>query len=589
MKKATIILLLTLCISCVGGQACPSVIYGAWTSDLEIEKLLTLNVGVFLSDNNQHRIVLAGAQKTDTIKTWQEGQYLRWYSGKFSLAFRGQLSQDRQVLNGFIDHGSTVSRAWFLTSEESSPIVKNVDWSPLSVHDKTSRLDLYIEDEGNGNTGGYFFFRDQRLPGLFGEGVQCSRGELSFGERNLKLRFTGKYDAKKDQIVAQVAALGGTADMVFTRIPQEEIPSPPNAPIIAETAGREPGPYAVVAPTATEDGWPTSAAKTVGIKQEMIAKMVNAIHKGEMALTHSVLISKNGKLVVEEYFHGYDQFTVHDMRSSSKSLASTLVGLAIQAGYIDNAQVTALSLLPDYRQLENWDSRKSQITLQHLMTMSSGLDADDSRWESYASEGRYQFQSGQPDWSRFAFDAPMIADPGKQPLYGSANPLIVGRVLQNALDEPVEWFADRHLFARLGITSYSFVVDPAGVVYMGGGVYLRPRDMLKIGQLYLDDGRWRGKQILAKSWIDESFASYGRLAPLDRNGHQYGYLWWHHKYEVAGKTISTREARGNGGQYIFVIPELEAVVVITGGNYFNRRTRQPETILQQFILPAMLN
>lgn len=118
-------------------------------------------------------------------------------------------------------------------------------------------------------------------------------------------------------------------------------------------------------------------------------------------------------------------------------------------------------------------------------------------------------------------------------------------------------------------------------------MHLRPRDMAKYGQLYLNGGTWRGERILSEDWVRESWGRYGRLRPLDRNGHQYGYLWWHHQYEVGGRVIETLEARGNGGQYIFVVPSLDLVAVITSGNFRNRRTRQPEEILQRFILLAV--
>ena len=125
---------------------------------------------------------------------------------------------------------------------------------------------------------------------------------------------------------------------------------------------------------------------------------------------------------------------------------------------------------------------------------------------------------------------------------------------------------------------------------MGGGMYLRPRDMLKIGQMYLDNGKWQGRQVLSESWVSESFGKYGRLEPLDSNGNEYGYLWWHESYEVSGMRIESVEARGNGGQYIFIVPELDIVAVITSGNYRGglTMTRQPQTIFQRYLLPAFL-
>jgi len=219
--------------------------------------------------------------------------------------------------------------------------------------------------------------------------------------------------------------------------------------------------------------------------------------------------------------------------------------------------------------------------------MSSGLDANDSDPNSKASETAYQSQTARPAWVKLALDAPMIDDPGRQPLYGGANPLILGGILARVLREPVEWFAERTLFAPLGIERYSWFLDPTGIPYMGGGMYMRPRDMAKIGQLYLDRGMGKGRRILPEEWVKESWGKYGRLRPLERNGHQYGYLWWHHHYEAGGRDIQTVEARGNGGQYIFVAPEIDLVVVITSGNFRTGKTRQPEEIMKKYILPAI--
>ena len=319
--------------------------------------------------------------------------------------------------------------------------------------------------------------------------------------------------------------------------------------------------------------------------------MVNAVRQGQLPKTHGVLVAKSGLLIFEEYFYGFDKDILHDMRSASKSLASTLVGLAIDQQLIDGSDAKVLPFFPEYRSYKTWDARKAAISLRNLMTMSSGLDANDSDPNSVASEQAYQSQSMNPDWIKLALDAPMIADPGTRLIYGGANPLLLGGVLDSVVDDRVEWFAEYALFGPLGINNYRIFMDPEGVPYMGGGMYLRPRDMLKIGQLYLDGGQWQGRQILSKSWVEESFGRYGRLEPLDRNGNEYGYLWWHEQYLVNGKNLESVEARGNGGQYIFVVPEMELVAVITSGNYRGglTMTRQPQRIFEHYVLPAVVH
>jgi CubicO group peptidase (beta-lactamase class C family) len=297
-----------------------------------------------------------------------------------------------------------------------------------------------------------------------------------------------------------------------------------------------------------DDGWPTATPSSEGLEVDLIRDLVEAITDQELTLTHSVVVARRGKLVVEQYFYGFDWTTWHDMRSASKTVTSALVGLAIDRGEIPSVHATVLSFFPTYRQYANWDDRKAQITVHDLLTMSSGLDANDSDPGSVAAEGNYQSETAQPDWTRFALDAPMIADPGSRLLYGSANPLILGGILREVLEEPVEWFAHRTLFGPLGVEEYRFFHDPAGVVYMGGGMYMR-----------------------ANRWDNE-----------------YGYLWWHSTFRIGDRVVASVEARGAGGQYIFVVPSLELVAVITSGNYRNGRYRQPEEIMERFILPAAL-
>jgi CubicO group peptidase (beta-lactamase class C family) len=527
-------------------------------------------------------------QAHESVPVWRDGTRLRFQAAGLPLAFDGILSDDGSRISGFLQHASAIVRVVLPKEAGTEPQTWATEWSPLVVAEDSLRLDLYIGDDGAGSIGGYFFFRDQRLPGLWGYGLECHDDVVRLGEKNLGLRFEGKLEPGGNSLSLTALGAGGSAPITFRRIPPELVPSPPDAP---EAPPRPPGKdvYVEHAPDAVDDGWPTSKPSDVGIDPDLIRDMVQAIVAEEMTLTHSVLVARRGRLVVEEYFYGFDRTTRHDMRSASKTITSTLIGLAIQEGRIEDAQAEALTLFPRYRRYANWDARKAQITVQDLLTMSSGLDANDSDPRSVASEGAYQSQTERPDWIKLALDAPMIADPGSRPLYGGANPLILGGILAEVVDEGVEWFAHRTLLEPLGIEDYQFFLDPTGVVYMGGGMHMRPRDMAKYGQLYLDGGVWQGRRILSEAWIRASWGRYGRLAPLERNGHQYGYLWWHHRYEVGERTIETVEARGNGGQYIFVVPSFELVVVITAGNFRTGKTRQPEEILRRYILPAVVD
>jgi len=530
---------------------------------------------------------ILSSQGAEIVPVWLDGQHLRFQSASVDLSFDGMVSSDGSRIGGFVQSSSHVTRVNLLDVGGTVDRAWTTSWSPLGVLDETARFDLYMEDDGEGGSGGYFFFRDQRMPGLWGYGLDCSDGRVRLGERNLGLWFEGRVNAGGALELTATSAAGSTP-ITFARMSEDAVPAAPDAP---EAPARTPdlAEYVEIAPPSLDDGWPTKRPSEVGINPTPIRDMIRAVVEGDLAYTHSVLVARAGQLVVEEYFYGFDRDVMHDMRSASKTFTSTLIGLAVQEGRIEGSRATALSFFPNYRRFANWDPRKADIEIRHLLTMSSGLDANDSDPESAASEGLYQSQTIRPDWVKLALDATMIADPGSQPLYGGANPLILGGILANVVDTPVEWFAHLALFEPLGVEHYKFFLDPTGVVYMGGGLYLRPRDMAKYGQLYLDGGLWQGRRVLDEGWIDESWGRYGRLAPLDRNGHQYGYLWWHHQYDVGERTIETIEARGNGGQYIFVVPSLDLVVVITSGNFRNGRTREPEDIMRRFVLPAVLS
>lgn len=317
-----------------------------------------------------------------------------------------------------------------------------------------------------------------------------------------------------------------------------------------------------------------------------LTEMESLILKDSFPNTHSVLILKNGKIIYENYFNGYNSQIPHDMRSASKSISSAIVGIAKDKSLFDNIDQSIFDFLPKEYQIYK-DSLKSKIDIKSLLTMSSGLDAVDFgiKRKSLASEDNYQ---PTQDWTKTILQAPMINEPNTSANYGSANPYLLGVAMDSIVSEPLELFMDKNLFQKLGISNYVIQTDMNGSPYFGGGMYLTPRDMLKFGELYLNKGKSNGKQILSENWIKNSFKNYRVLEnTVDKNG--YGYLWWHYKYDFNGASIKSNEARGAGGQYIFVLPKLKMVVVITSGNYRNGKTQQPELILEKYILPYIKN
>lgn len=570
------------------GQPCPEALQGVWHADVPIRSLLELEITVYQSSPQRFEAEVRSAAGSEMVPVWLENLHLRFQPSGPQLAFDGVLATDGSRIDAFVQDPSSATRIILTRTLRGGVPAWEGRWRLVDIDDPTLRLDLYIEDDGSGNVGGYWFFRDQRMPGLWGYGLSCRGSTVSLGERSLGLWFEGALDTHRDSLALTVTGYGGSYPVVFGRVPADEVPALPDAPL---GPPRQRGSAGLVAeaPDRTSDGWPTAAPSTVGIDAGKIDALVAAIDSGTMGLPHAILIARHGTLVVEEYFYGYDRETWQDMRSASKTVASTLVGLAIREGHIPSADTPALSLLPRYRSYENWDPRKARITVANLMNMNAGLDANDYDPQSAAAEQVYQSQTARRDWVKLALDVPMAGDPGTPPFYyGGANPLILGGVLDQTVGEPVLWFADRTLFAPLGITDYKILLDPSGVPYMGGGLRLRPRDMLAFGQMYLDGGEWNGRRVLTEDWVRESWTPRGRLQQF-RADHGYGYLWWHFPYQVDDRRIDAVEARGNGGQYISIFPSLDLVVVITGGNYRNGKVRQPEEMLAQFILPAVLS
>ncbi|MEO1369656.1 MAG: serine hydrolase, partial [Acidobacteriota bacterium] len=195
-------------------------------------------------------------------------------------------------------------------------------------------------------------------------------------------------------------------------------------------------------------------------------------------------------------------------------------------------------------------------------------------------------QGEQPDWYRYTLDLPMVREPGEAGVYCTAGIHLLGGALREATGTSLPRFFHGELAEPLGMGHYQMNLSPGYRGYMGGGIRLRPRDFLKLGQLYLDGGVWQGRRIVSEAWVRESAAPHASLGSND----DYGFAWWRRSYDVDGRTISTYYASGNGGQLLFVVPELELVVLIQAGNYSDGRTRNAfrDQYMGESILPAAL-
>lgn len=335
-------------------------------------------------------------------------------------------------------------------------------------------------------------------------------------------------------------------------------------------------------PPALSDGWEVADLASQDVEAEPVRNVVTFLQDNPTNI-HSMLIVRNGKLVLEAYFTGWHRDRVHALRSVSKTFMSTVTGIAIDNGHFSADQKIS-DLLPAYAALI--DDQKKQIEVRHLLTMTSGIDWDEKSYEPEDPRNDETSFDRSDHRLAFLFEKGMAAVPGEEFEYNSALPVVEAAIIQQTTGVPAHDFAVEHLFKPLQITNYYWRTDPNdGYVTAIGPLFLCPRDMAKLGQLYLDSGTWRGQRVVSKQWVKEATVAFKGNEEL---GEGYGYHWWTASYNVSGRKVRIYYARGSGGQYIFVTPETNSVVVFTSGNY-SRPQSAPVGILLNTILPAMKN
>ena len=363
--------------------------------------------------------------------------------------------------------------------------------------------------------------------------------------------------------------------------------------------------YVYSKPPVTVDGWKTARARDVGIDEAALTRLVQRLIDADPAarrpsLIHSLLVARRGRLVLEEYFFGFNRDKPHDTRSAAKTVASVMLGAAMMRGARLSPETPVYDLLEGKGPFANPDPRKSRITLAHLMTHTSGLACDDNDNASPGNEGTMQMQREQPDWWKYTLDLPMAHDPGSRYAYCSANINLAGAALTTATGTWLPELFERTVARPLQFGPYYWNLMPTGEGYLGGGAYLRPRDLLKVGQVYLDGGVWNGRRIVDSSWVTRSTASYVHISPATTGlssedfpnfygEGEDGYAWHLGQLRVGERTYREYAATGNGGQLLVVVPELELTAVFTGANYRQGGiwSRWPQEIIGGVIIPAI--
>jgi CubicO group peptidase (beta-lactamase class C family) len=351
--------------------------------------------------------------------------------------------------------------------------------------------------------------------------------------------------------------------------------------------------FATSASAQTSD-WSRASLVDAHLNPSKLHVMEELAAKLEFKKLTSVLVARDGKLVYEKYFAG-DASTLRNTRSAMKSLTSALIGLAIQDGKLANPQVRICDVLPDRcKKMKNPDSRKLKITVEDFMTMSSVLECDD--WENF-SQGNEERMYLTEDWAQFILDLPIggrmrMSEKPEPPKYGrefhycTGGVFTLSEVITKATGMRTDKYAQQKLFTPLGIPAerVQWIYSPLDVPMTGGGLSLTSGDLLRVGQMYLDGGKWNGKQLVNEAWVK---ATITPRAQIDDHT-EYGYNWWLQSWPVGDKVYPSFYMTGNGGNKIIVLPSLHMTVVITAENYGQKDMHKlAERVLTEFVLAAV--
>ena len=366
-------------------------------------------------------------------------------------------------------------------------------------------------------------------------------------------------------------------------------------------------PYIYQPPENINDGLNVGTLEEVGIDLELIQEAVNRINRGKYREVHSILVFKDDKLVLEEYFEGHryqwdgpnhhgelvtwNRSMLHDIKSDTKSITSICIGIAIDHGFIESVHQSIFDYLPEHQHL-NTDG-KDEITIEHLLTMTSGLEWDE--WSAPLSsrdndiiEIWFQDAEEGKDPLTFILEKPLVDEPGTSFTYSGGNTIVLGEIIRNATNMYIDEFSTKYLFEPLGIDASNWTVRYTnGVIEAAGSLEIRPRAMVKIGVTFLNDGIWNGEQIVSGEWVEKSATPYADNKGIDIPGTDkrnvgYSYSWWTKEYPESDMF----SAGGWGGQNIFVFPDLNTVVVTTGGTY--TRSTRTMSLLERYIMPALI-
>ena len=423
--------------------------------------------------------------------------------------------------------------------------------APMPLDD-VLHMQLYVQRQDDGTLTAFIRNPEENLGAAIGtRSVVAANDSIELQAKDRK-PITGRYDPASDTLTFRFEQAPGV--FAFHREPQAAAPA-----------------YAYRVPAQDGDGWRTGSLQDAGIDAAAIGAIIDRVILPPPASLRApyiqgVLIARHGKLVLDEYFNGFDAERPHDVRSAGKSVTTLLVGLAIADSAAFTPESPVYTLLASDAPFQNFDARKKQMTVANLMSMQSGYACDDNDDNSPGNEDAMQSQTKQPDWYKYTLDLPMAADPGTKAVYCTAGINLLGAIVARSTKQwlPAYFaarFAQPMQFGRYGLW---LMPQPVSDAYMGGGDRFRPRDFLKFGQLFLSDGTWNGTPVIDPAWL-QLVAT--KRSTIEGEIGDYGWGWHLYEFDAGGRKIKAISAGGNGGQLLFVFPQLDMTMMITAANY----------------------
>lgn len=338
------------------------------------------------------------------------------------------------------------------------------------------------------------------------------------------------------------------------------------------------------------DGWDTGKPEYASMDADILDKLAEKLHAGELGKRDSLIIVRDGRIIFEEYSGQYKSNMLHTVQSQTKSILSLLIGIAIDQGKIRDIDENVLNFYQGDH-IQNVDKRKQSITIRDLLTMRGGFDWDE--WiMPVTRENPVVKMNSSFNWLKVALDTPMAYSPGLRFQYNGGGAIILADILKKSTGMDADHYAQKYLFDSLGIKNHFWIKQfiMFGMPHSAGGLFLAPRDMAKIGQLILNRGNWNEKRIISEKWIDACMKPHVDTINMFNTKLGYGYLWWLYPNDATNaEEYGIYACSGHGGQLMFVIPRYDMVVVTNASEYEDSYKAQTGAmdILYNYVLKAV--